>query len=111
MPVGEGSKLYELNVWAMTLGLGKEWTATVQAEQEARCVRREHCYLVQLTLSPSLSPSLSLSHSLPSLSLAAHTLTHMTKVQRAGARRRAHTCAHVPAGGDAVNVPRPSRPR
>ena len=42
VPVGEGSKLYELNVWAMTLGLGKERTVTVQAELEARSARREH---------------------------------------------------------------------
>ena len=40
--VGEGSSLYELNVWAMTLGRGKERTVTVQAELEARSARREH---------------------------------------------------------------------
>ena len=28
--VGEASKLYELNVWAMTLGRGKEYTVTIQ---------------------------------------------------------------------------------
>ena len=42
VPVGEGSKLYELNVWAMTLGRGKERTVTVQAELEAMSARREH---------------------------------------------------------------------
>ena len=42
VPVGEGSRLYELNVWAMALGLGNERTVTVQAELEARSARREH---------------------------------------------------------------------
>ena len=42
VPVGEGSRLYELNIWAMALGLGNERTVTVQAELEARSARREH---------------------------------------------------------------------
>ena len=42
MAVGEGSKLYELNVWAVFLGLGKDETVQVQAELVARCARREH---------------------------------------------------------------------
>ena len=42
VPVGEGGKLYELNVWAMTLGRGKGRTVTMQAELEARSAIREH---------------------------------------------------------------------
>ena len=38
---GEGSKLYELNLWAMTLARGKERTTTVKAELAARKARKE----------------------------------------------------------------------
>ena len=75
VPVGEGSKLYyELNVWAMALGRGKEQTVTVQAELAARCARCGK----KRTLSTALSPSL--------LSLALAT---------GGNARRSHTYAHT----------------
>ncbi len=42
VPSGDGSELYELNVWAMTLARGKERSMTVQAELAARQARKEH---------------------------------------------------------------------
>lgn len=41
VPCGEASKLYELNVWAMTFGRAKERTVSVNHELAARQERKK----------------------------------------------------------------------